>query len=204
MLPDNIDFHLPHHNSIRYARARECDVEWQRIVPLNHKDRSDMNIIGIDPGLRRAGYAILRMGGPKPKCIEGGIIRTKPETSLADRILEIGQGLTDILTQHPIETLAIEQVFSLPKNPKSALLMAHARGTILYVARHHGLKVTHYTPTQIKRTLTGSGRAPKDQIEAAVRQELGFKQPLEPHDLSDAFAIAICHFYHAQQSLLIS
>lgn len=163
-----------------------------------------MLILGIDPGLKRTGYAILKMGSRKPIVVEGGIIRTKTETSLADRVHEIGRNLHEILESHKIETLAIEQVFSLPKNPKSALLMAHARGTILYVARTHNLNVTHYTPTQVKRILTGSGQAPKDQVELAVRQELGFKSQLEPHDLADAFAIAICHFYHHQQNLLAS
>ncbi len=161
-----------------------------------------MKILGIDPGLKRTGYAVLKMGSRKPIVVEGGIIRTKPENSLAERVHEIGKSLSELLSTHQIDTLAIEQVFSLPKNPKSALLMAHARGTILYVARTHNLNVIHYTPTQVKRILTGTGKAAKDQVELAVRQELGFKAQLEPHDLADAFAIAICHFYHHQQNLL--
>ena len=91
--------------------------------------------------------------------------------------------------------MAIEQVFSLTRNPKSALLMAHARGAILMAATDAKVPVVHYTPTQIKRLLTGSGRASKEQIQHAIARELGLAQVLEPHDVSDAFAVALCHYY---------
>ena len=91
-----------------------------------------------------------------------------------------------------------EHVFSLVRNPKSALLMAHARGAILSMAVEHGIRVVHYTPTQVKRLLTGSGKAGKEQIQRAIKTELGLNQLLEPHDVADAFAVALCHYYSSR------
>jgi crossover junction endodeoxyribonuclease RuvC len=91
--------------------------------------------------------------------------------------------------------MGIEQVFSLGRNPKSALLMAHARGAILMVAAQLNVPIIHFTPTQVKRLLTGSGRASKEQMQHAVARELRLDRVLEPNDVADASALAIC-LYH--------
>ena len=126
---------------------------------------------------------------------EAGVIRSTASCSLAERVAEIGQGLDEVLTEFRPGVLAIEQVFSLVRNPKSALLLAHARGAILMTAVNHGTDVVHYTPTQIKRLLTGSGRADKDQIGRVVQSELKLDAPPKPHDVADACAVAICHLH---------
>lgn len=154
--------------------------------------------LGIDPGLNRTGYALLETSTRGPVLCEGGLIRSTRGRSLAERVYEIASGLREILEEFRPSAFAIEQVFSLVKNPKSALLMAHARGAILSVAVEYGVPVVHYTPTQIKRLLTGSGKASKDQVQRAIRSELGLKQLLEPHDVADAFAVALCHYYSSR------
>ena len=73
--------------------------------------------------------------------------------------------------------------------------MAHARGAILYAAKEARLDVVHYTPRQIKRLLTGSGKAGKEQVQLAIRRELGLESVLEPNDVADAFAVALCHYH---------
>lgn len=93
------------------------------------------------------------------------------------------------------EVVAIEQVFSHRQNPKTALLMAHVRGAILLTLSDAKIPIVSYSPTQIKRLLTGSGRAPKDQIQHAVKAELGLDAIPEPNDVADASAIALC-LYH--------
>lgn len=108
---------------------------------------------------------------------------------------EIGSGLREILDEFEPEVMAIEQVFTAYKNPKSALLMAHARGAMLFAAAEKGLTVIHYTPTQIKRMLTGSGKASKEQIQHAVTFELKLAQIPEPNDVADATAVALCLFH---------
>lgn len=154
--------------------------------------------LGIDPGLNRTGYALLERSGRGPVLREGGLIRSTRGLSLAERVHEIASGLREVLEEFQPTVLAIEQVFSLVKNPKSALLMAHARGAILAAAVQQGIPVVHYTPTQIKRLLTGSGKASKDQIQRAIKTELGLDRLLEPHDVADAFAVALCHYYSSR------
>ncbi|MEZ6065579.1 MAG: crossover junction endodeoxyribonuclease RuvC [Planctomycetaceae bacterium] len=73
--------------------------------------------------------------------------------------------------------------------------MAHARGAILFAAADAGLPIVHYTPRQIKRLLTGSGKASKEQVQHAIRMELGLESILEPNDVADAFAVALCHYH---------
>ena len=151
--------------------------------------------LGIDPGLNRTGYAVLDRGSRGPVLCEGGVIRSTQGSSLTDRILEIAGGVREVIDQYHPSVLAIEQVFSHAQFPKTAVLMAHARGAILYAAAEAGLDVVHYTPTQIKRLLTGSGRAGKEQIQLAIQREFALERVLEPHDVADAAAVALCHFY---------
>lgn len=152
--------------------------------------------LGIDPGLNRTGYSILERSSRGPVLREGGVIRSTPKLTLAQRVREIATGLREVLDQFQPELLGIEQVFSLGKNPKSSLLMAHARGAILVTVADREIPIVHYTPTQIKRLLTGSGRASKEQIQYAVKNELHLETILEPNDVSDAAAVALC-LYHS-------
>lgn len=156
--------------------------------------------LGIDPGLNRTGYAVLERGPRGPILREGGVVRSTQGLSLVERILEIGRGVREVIEQYHPATLAIEQVFSHAQFPKTAVLMAHARGAILFAAAEMELDVVHYTPTQIKRLLTGSGRAGKEQIQLAIQREFALQAVLEPHDVADAAAVALCHYY-SQRSL---
>jgi len=152
--------------------------------------------LGVDPGLNRTGYALLERKPGGPVLREAGVIRSTRKESLAKRVLEIGNGLREVFDDFSPQVMAVEQVFSLSSNPKTAVLMAHARGVILLTAAERDVPVVHYTPTQIKRLLTGSGRASKEQIQHAVKHELGLTEILEPNDVSDASAIALC-LYHS-------
>lgn len=151
--------------------------------------------LGIDPGLNRTGYALLRRTSSRPMLLEGGIISSRRETPLAERILEIGSGIRELIEEFQPDAVAIEQVFSMARNPKSALLMAHARGAILYAVSSMQRPLVHYTPRQIKKLLTGAGTASKEQVQEAIRRELGLSEILEPNDVADACAIALCHYY---------
>jgi crossover junction endodeoxyribonuclease RuvC len=151
--------------------------------------------LGIDPGLNRTGYALLERSAQGPRLIEGGVIRSTAGKSLAERVHEIGDGVREVIAELRPEAVAIEQVFSHPTHPRTAVLMAHARGAILMAAIDAGLTVAHYTPRQIKRLLTGSGKASKEQVQHAIRTELGLPSVLEPNDVADAFAVALCHYH---------
>ncbi|MEW4487632.1 crossover junction endodeoxyribonuclease RuvC [Thalassoglobus sp. JC818] len=157
--------------------------------------------LGIDPGLNKTGYALIRRTASRPRLVEGGVIRSTRTKNLAERVFEIGQGLREVLAEFKPEAVAIEQVFSSPRNPKSALLMSHARGAILYAVCEASIGIMHYTPRQIKKLLTGTGTASKEQVQEAIQRELGLKKILEPNDVADASAVALCHYYSARVDL---
>lgn len=163
-------------------------------MPDRKTERSEFSrVLGIDPGLNRTGYAILESTPRGPVLREGGIVRSTKELPLSERVQELAVGLREVIDEYAPSVMAIEQVFSHVRFPKTAILMAHARGVILLCAAEMKLPVVHYTPTQIKRLLTGSGHADKDQVQRAIQHELRLKKILEPNDVADASAVALCH-----------
>jgi crossover junction endodeoxyribonuclease RuvC len=153
-------------------------------------------IVGIDPGLHITGYAVVEPSPQGPFVVEAGVIRPRcPKGSLGLRLDWIHRGITDILEQHPAGSMALEQLHSHVSFPRTAILMAHARGAIVLAAAQRGTPVYGYAATRIKKTLTGSGRAPKTQVQHAIMTELGLDEPPEPFDVADACAVALCHFY---------
>lgn len=154
-----------------------------------------LRVLGIDPGLNCTGYGILEHSPRGPVLREGGLVRSTAKLPLSERVHEIATGLRDVITDFDPSVLAIEQVFSHTRNPKTAILMAHARGVILLCAAERKLPVIHYSATQIKKLLTGSGRAGKEQIQHAVQHELRLKTVPEPDDIADAIAVGLCHYH---------
>lgn len=152
--------------------------------------------LGIDPGLCRTGYALIERTSKGPVLREGGVIQSTKALSLHQRVHEIGCGIREVLAELKPEIVAIEQVFSNAQNVKSSLLLAHARGAILMMIAEVGIPVIHYTPAEIKRLLTGSGKAPKDQMQHAIQSELKLHKLPEPNDVADASAVALC-LYHS-------
>jgi crossover junction endodeoxyribonuclease RuvC len=172
-------------------------------LPIDGNDRPD-RYLGIDPGLNRTGYAVIERRSRCPALLEGGVIRSTQKLPLAERVLEIGEGVREVIEQYRPAVMAIEQVFSTVQYPKTALLMAHARGAILYAAAERKVRVVHYTARQIKRLLTGSGKASKDQVQRAIQNELHLAAVLEPNDVADAAAVALCHYYSSRVVLPVS
>jgi crossover junction endodeoxyribonuclease RuvC len=165
-------------------------VRTQNLLP------SQTRYLGIDPGLNRTGYALIERTARGPVLREGGVIQSTRTLTLHQRVHEIGVGLREVLTELKPEIVAIEKIFSNAQNVKSAILLAHARGAILMMIADAGIPVVHYTPAEIKRLLTGSGKAPKDQIQHAIRAELKLAELPEPNDVADASAVALC-LYHS-------
>ena len=89
----------------------------------------------------------------------------------------------------------MEELYSHYERPRTAILMGHARGVICLAAAEAGIPVVHYSATQIKRILTGSGRAPKSQVQRAIQRELALAAVPDPPDVADALAAALCHYY---------
>jgi crossover junction endodeoxyribonuclease RuvC len=157
-------------------------------------------VVGIDPGLNVTGYAVVEpaaagAGGRGPVVVEAGVIRSGGGAApMGQRLETIYLGVLEVLDAFPPEALALEQVHSHWKHPRTAILMAHARGVIVLAAARRRVPVVGYAAARIKKTLTGSGKAPKAQIQHAIRTELGLDLLPEPHDVADALAVALCHF----------
>jgi crossover junction endodeoxyribonuclease RuvC len=151
-------------------------------------------ILGLDPGLAVTGYGIIQSSA-KVKLVEAGVIRIRREQPLATRLDELYEGIKDVISSYPIAFVAIEQLYSHYERPRTAILMGHARGVLCLAAAHANLPVTSYEPTKVKKLLTGNGRAPKAQMQLAVKQQLGLDEAPDPPDVADALAIALCHHF---------
>ena len=154
-------------------------------------------ILGIDPALGTTGYGIVRRSGKQITLVDAGIIRCRRDRPLEERLLELGQGMREILAEFEVVHLAIEELYSHYDRPTTAILMGHARGVILHAAAEKGIGTTSYAATRIKKMLTGNGRAPKAQMQFAVQHQLGLSEVPEPADVADALAIALTHCHYS-------
>jgi crossover junction endodeoxyribonuclease RuvC len=150
-----------------------------------------LEVCGIDPGLGITGYAIVRSGG-NLRILDAGVCRTSAREPLETRLAQIDADFTELLAQHRPAIVAVERLYAHYKHPRTAVVMGHVRGVLLAVAARHGIPVRSYAATQIKRYLTGNGRASKRQMQQAVMRELRLRALPEPADVADALAIALC------------
>jgi crossover junction endodeoxyribonuclease RuvC len=157
-----------------------------------------MRILGLDPGLQTTGYAVLEATAAGPKICDAGVIRSTESadpTELAPRLRTLYDGLCEVLTEWHPAVMAVEQLYAHYDHPRTAILMAHARGVFLLAGAQRNLPVLSYAATQVKKRITGSGRATKEQMQHAIARELGLARLPEPHDVADALAIALCHYF---------
>ncbi|SRR5260370_25994261 len=151
-------------------------------------------ILGIDPGLHITGYGVLETSPQRPKVCEAGIIRCSGR-DMATRLLFLYNGIVEVIDQFHPQVLAVEQLYAHYQHPRTAILMGHARGVVFLAAGQRGLPLVSYNATRIKKTITGNGRASKEQIQRTIERELGLAQLPEPPDVADALAAALCHYY---------
>jgi crossover junction endodeoxyribonuclease RuvC len=152
-------------------------------------------VLGIDPGLNTTGYGCIEAAGSAVRVVEAGVVRGRARGSLALRVQEIHAGVRDAIAALRPGVVALEQLYSHYERPRTAILMGHARGVICLAAAEAGLDVVHYSATQIKKVLTGNGRAPKSQMQRAIQLELKLPTLPEPADVADALAVALTHHY---------
>ena len=152
----------------------------------------EMIILGIDPGLQVCGYAVLEADGREEKLLEAGIFRTDSSAPLAERLRQIADDIDSLLEKFAPNIVAVEQLYSHYGHPKTAILMGHARGVILAAAAVAGAEVRSFAATRIKKSLTGNGRATKEQMQSAIQTTLGLSELPQPNDVADAAAVALC------------
>jgi len=150
-----------------------------------------MNILGIDPGSRNLGYCIINWDGKKFSLIEAGLLKMK-EKELQSQMLEMVEGVDLILRTHNIDEVAIEDIF-FAFNPKSVIKLAQFRGALCLKILQEIGNFHEYTALQVKKAVTGNGKASKEQVAFMVKRLFGIKKEIKPLDITDAMAIAITH-----------
>ena len=151
-----------------------------------------MRILGIDPGLQVCGYACLEMGGDKEKLIEAGVIRIASGSAIEQKLNRIAEDTQSLLESFKPDVVAVEELYSHYAHPKTAILMGHARGVILQRCAQAAIEVRSFSATRIKKSITGNGRASKEQVQKTIQTFLSLPQIPEPNDVADAIATALC------------
>jgi len=150
-----------------------------------------VNILGIDPGTRHCGYAIIALQNGRLELVEAGLIKMKAEI-LQYQIPQMAEALEQIFALHVIDEVAVEDMF-YAHNPKTVIKLAQFRGAMtLKILQEFG-EFSEYTPLQIKKALTGKAKADKTQVAFMVKRLLNIKREIKPLDITDAMAIAITH-----------
>lgn len=148
-------------------------------------------LVGFDPGLRKTGWGIIDVDGSRLSHVANGVVKTDGALTLAERLVQLFDGLSQVVTDWEPVSAAVEETF-VNKNPNSTLKLGQARGVSLLVPAMAGLPVAEYSPNHIKKLVVGSGHAGKDQVKAM----LGILLPgvkINGEDAGDALAVAICH-----------
>ena len=157
-------------------------------------------ILGIDPGSRITGYGLIRVTGNDVAYLDSGCIRTTSEDTLGGRLLEIFNGIQQLMEAYKPSEVAIEQVF-MHQNANTALKLGHARGAAMVACASDAMSIAEYAPRQIKQAVAGYGAADKDQVKQMVMRLLVLTRAPQA-DASDALAVALCHSHVRRKNLL--
>jgi len=156
------------------------------------KELRALVILGIDPGVATVGFGIISETGGVPKPVRYGVISTPAGMRLALRLKQINDDVTELIRYFKPGAIAVEELF-FNTNQKTAVSVAHGRAAVILAGEDHGIPMYEYTPLQVKKSVAGYGRAPKEQVMEMVRRLLSMDQIPKPDDAADALAIAICH-----------
>jgi crossover junction endodeoxyribonuclease RuvC len=150
-----------------------------------------MRVLGVDPGLRITGYGVVDADGRSLKLIEGGVLRPAANLSLERRLAQLHDAMLEVVRATRPDCMVVEELWSAPKHPPTAVLMGHARGVLALAAARGEIAFEQLSHVTVKRALTGNGSARKSQVKAMVIAQLGLTVVPEPDDVSDALALAI-------------
>lgn len=148
-------------------------------------------ILGVDPGLTHTGWGVIRYDGSRLSFVACGTISPPKDGSLAERLARLQNEMKLVIEQYGAKEAALEETF-LNKNPKSSLILSHARGVVMAAMGSAGLKVCEYAPNTVKKTVVGAGHAQKEQVSHMIGILLPAAKGSKA-DAADALAVAICH-----------
>lgn len=150
-----------------------------------------MIVLGIDPGTARLGYGVIDTAGGLPSLIDYGVAETFPTDTMPDRLFQIYSNMKILLADHEPDVMVVEKLF-FARNVTTAIAVGQARGVVLLSAAERNIPVREYTPSEVKQSIAGYGKADKSQIQEMVRIILALEHIPRPDDAADALAIAIC------------
>jgi crossover junction endodeoxyribonuclease RuvC len=150
-----------------------------------------MIILGVDPGLTTAGFCLLETNGYNTNLKAYGTIKSKTKDSMPNRLKYLFEEVNKIIKKFKPDALAIEDAF-FSKNVKSAMVLGHARGSIILAAAINNMIIREYAPRKVKLSVCGSGAASKEQVSFMVMKILRLEKQLKPYDISDSIAVGLC------------
>jgi crossover junction endodeoxyribonuclease RuvC len=153
-----------------------------------------MIIMGIDPGVARVGWAIISTAKSSPKAIAYGCIETEQSDAHGNRLLAAYKAIVSLLSRYKPDCVSMEELF-FSKNVKTAIAVGEGRGVLLLASAKNKTPVISYSPSKVKQTVCGDGRADKSQIQRMVKRILRLQDIPKPDDAADALAIALTHAY---------
>jgi len=153
-----------------------------------------MIVLGVDPGTLITGFGVIESRGTKLHVLHYDIVRNRPDRSMPMRLKSIYEALCDVIEKYHPDEFAIETAF-YGKNAQSALKIGHARGASILAAVNHEIPTQEYSPREVKKAVVGNGAASKEQVQAMVKLLLELKTKPKFYDVTDALAVALCHFH---------
>lgn len=155
-----------------------------------------MTVLGIDPGLERIGYGVIRRDGSRLTALDYGLIET-PRIALPDRIRILHERIVELIDEHQPNAIATERLL-FTVNKTTAMDVAKALGVILLATSQKGIAWTEYSPPEVKQSVVGVGNADKKQVQFMVTKLLNLPKPPKPDDVADALAIAVTHAFRSR------
>ena len=151
-----------------------------------------MRILGIDPGLAIVGYSVLDIEKEDNILVSSGSIQTDKNKSDAERLFEIMTDMQTIIDKYKPDVASVEKLFYF-KNQKTIIPVAEARGIILAILQKNNIKISEFTPIEVKQMITGYGRASKDEVAKIVQMSIKYNKLPKLDDTLDSIAIALCY-----------
>lgn len=176
------------------------ELDRRRTIAVRTAAAFDVRVLGVDPGLGCTGYGLVEGQAGRLRIREAGAIRSRAKAELPERLAQIHAAIAEVLEEFQPDALALEELYSDYDFPRTALLMAHARGAICLAAAQRKIPVWGFPPSEVKNAIVGHGRASKEQVQEMVQRLFGLPQRPTPNDVADALAIAVTGVYRAPKA----
>lgn len=158
-------------------------------------------ILGIDPGTNILGFAIIEVVNKEMKVLKIDVLKMKHLDEHAEKLAEIFNSLSAVIAHWQPTEMALESPFFANQNPQVLLKLGRAQGVAMAAGIAAGLSIAEYLPLKVKQSVTGKGRASKEQVAGMLELTFKLKLTREYLDATDALAVAVCHFYQTQHSI---